>query len=260
MRTLALVILAVPALAATPTLTPPSRVDAVTVYLQSARVTRVARVESARRESCGPRGAPGPELDDDSIRVEGKGGERAPPRRERRAGDVPGGAGGRGARPRGAARAAPGRRPCARGRAAPPRRARSSSSRSARPTRRSARRTSPSAGVLARVGELAGHVERELLSAAAAVQADAARAREEHRAGARRSSKGAGEARRTTKSVGVDVEAERDGVLELAVSLRGRVRRLAADLGRAAGARALHDGADVPRLRVAAHRRGLVGR
>jgi len=64
-------------LAAAPDLAPPSRIDAVTVYRQSARVTRFARVELPS----GParvllRGLPD-ELDDDSIRVEGKGDAKA---------------------------------------------------------------------------------------------------------------------------------------------------------------------------------------
>jgi uncharacterized protein (TIGR02231 family) len=63
--------------AAAPDLSPPSRIDAVTVYRQSARVTRAARVDVPD----GParvllRGLPD-ELDDDSIRVEGKGSSKA---------------------------------------------------------------------------------------------------------------------------------------------------------------------------------------
>jgi uncharacterized protein (TIGR02231 family) len=77
MRPIALVVLAVPALTLAADLRAPSRIDAVTVYLASARVTRLARVELP----------PGPArvvleglpdaLDDDSIRVEGRGRARA---------------------------------------------------------------------------------------------------------------------------------------------------------------------------------------
>jgi uncharacterized protein (TIGR02231 family) len=60
-----------------PDLAPSNRIDAVTVYRQSARVTRAARLDLP----AGParvllRGLP-EELDDDSIRVEGRGGARA---------------------------------------------------------------------------------------------------------------------------------------------------------------------------------------
>jgi uncharacterized protein (TIGR02231 family) len=79
MRTLALALVAfIPALAAaTPTLRPPSRIDAVTVYRQGARVERVSRLElpagAARVILSGlPEG-----LDDDSIRVRGEGTARA---------------------------------------------------------------------------------------------------------------------------------------------------------------------------------------
>jgi uncharacterized protein (TIGR02231 family) len=63
--------------AAPPDLSPPSRIDAVTVYRQSARVSRIVRVDL----SAGPArvllpGLPD-ELDDDSIRVEGKGSAKA---------------------------------------------------------------------------------------------------------------------------------------------------------------------------------------
>ena len=78
MRPLALLALAVlPALPLAADVRGPSRVDAVTVYRSSARVTRVTRVEVP----AGParvllEGLPEP-LDDDSIRVEGKGSSRA---------------------------------------------------------------------------------------------------------------------------------------------------------------------------------------
>jgi uncharacterized protein (TIGR02231 family) len=63
--------------AAAPDLSPASRIDAVTVFRQSARITRAARFDVPD----GParvllRGLPD-ELDDDSIRVEGKGSARA---------------------------------------------------------------------------------------------------------------------------------------------------------------------------------------
>jgi uncharacterized protein (TIGR02231 family) len=71
-------VLAVPRVApAAARVAAPSRIDAVTVYLSTARVTRVARVELP----AGPalvllEGLPD-ELDDDSIRVDGKGTARA---------------------------------------------------------------------------------------------------------------------------------------------------------------------------------------
>jgi uncharacterized protein (TIGR02231 family) len=78
MRTLTLLVLAVPALATAATdLAAPSRIDAVTVYRSSARVTRAARVEvpaGAARVLLA--GLPD-QLDEDSIRVEGKGDARA---------------------------------------------------------------------------------------------------------------------------------------------------------------------------------------
>jgi uncharacterized protein (TIGR02231 family) len=77
MRTLALVAALLPALSAPKDLDSTSRIDAVTVYRSSARVTRAARVDVQ----------PGParvllaglpdQLDDDSIRVEGKGSAKA---------------------------------------------------------------------------------------------------------------------------------------------------------------------------------------
>jgi uncharacterized protein (TIGR02231 family) len=78
MRSLALVVLAVPALAlAVPQLDARSKIDSVTVYRSSARVSRAARLELA----AGParivfEGLPD-QLDDDSLRVEGSGGARA---------------------------------------------------------------------------------------------------------------------------------------------------------------------------------------
>lgn len=78
MRALTLLVLAVPALAAAAAdLAAPSRIDAVTVYRSSARVTRAARIEvpaGAARVLLA--GLPD-QLDDDSIRVEGKGDARA---------------------------------------------------------------------------------------------------------------------------------------------------------------------------------------
>ncbi len=77
MRTAALAAVLLPALSAAADVSPASRLDAVTVYQASARVTRVARADVQ----------PGPsrvlltglpdQLDDDSIRVEGKGSAKA---------------------------------------------------------------------------------------------------------------------------------------------------------------------------------------
>ncbi len=77
MRSLVLAAALIPALSAAADLSAPSRIDAVTVYRSSARVTRAARVEV----QAGPArvllaGLPDP-LDDDSIRVEGKGSAKA---------------------------------------------------------------------------------------------------------------------------------------------------------------------------------------
>lgn len=77
MRALALLVLAVPTLSPATDLRTGSRIDAVTVYRSSARVTRIARVEVPG----GPArvlldGLPEP-LDDDSIQVAGKGTARA---------------------------------------------------------------------------------------------------------------------------------------------------------------------------------------
>ncbi len=78
MRLLALVLLAVPSLSlGSPAVNAPSRIDTVTVYRSGARVSRVARVEllggPARLVFDGfPDG-----LDDDSIRIEGKGTAKA---------------------------------------------------------------------------------------------------------------------------------------------------------------------------------------
>jgi uncharacterized protein (TIGR02231 family) len=224
MRTLALVILAVPALAAaTPTLTPPSRVDAVTVYLQSARVTRVARVEVPHGASRVLLEGLPDELDDDSIRVEGKGASaarllgvsvervtsQAAPAAEARALE---------ARLEGlqdddraledASRAA---------------QARAKFVESLRSTYSEERAKNLAVrGVSSREwAELAGHVERELASAAAAVRKAEAGRRELARSIAQARAeleKVQAKRGRTTKAVGVEVEAERDGVLELAVS------------------------------------------
>lgn len=78
MRALALVALVLPSVAAAATdVAASSRVDAVTVYRSSARVTRAARVElPAGSARVLLRGLP-EMLDDDSIRVEGKGTARA---------------------------------------------------------------------------------------------------------------------------------------------------------------------------------------
>lgn len=77
MRPLALVALAIPALSQAADLRAASHIDAVTVYRSSARVTRVARIELP----AGPArvlldGLPDL-LDDDSVRVEGRGSARA---------------------------------------------------------------------------------------------------------------------------------------------------------------------------------------
>ena len=77
MRSLVLAVALLPALSAAADLTAASRIDAVTVYQSSARVTRAARVEvqpgAARVLLAGLPDA----LDDDSIRVEGKGSAKA---------------------------------------------------------------------------------------------------------------------------------------------------------------------------------------
>ncbi|GEJ59558.1 mucoidy inhibitor MuiA family protein [Anaeromyxobacter diazotrophicus] len=65
------------ALAAPAAVTAPSRVDAVTVYRSSARVTRAARVELAAGAARVLLAGLPDQLDDDSIRVEGKGTARA---------------------------------------------------------------------------------------------------------------------------------------------------------------------------------------
>ncbi len=77
MRTLALAVALVPVLSAAADVSAASRIDAVTVYRSSARVTRAARVEvqpGAARVLLA--GLPD-QLDDDSIRVEGKGSAKA---------------------------------------------------------------------------------------------------------------------------------------------------------------------------------------
>ncbi len=77
MRPLVLAVALVPALSAAADLAAASRIDAVTVYQSSARVTRAARVEvqpgPARVLLAGLPDA----LDDDSIRVEGRGSAKA---------------------------------------------------------------------------------------------------------------------------------------------------------------------------------------
>jgi uncharacterized protein (TIGR02231 family) len=77
MRTLAVLSLLLPSLSAASDVRAPSRVDAVTVYRSTARVTRAARVEIP----AGPArilldGLPD-QLDDDSLRVQGKGSAKA---------------------------------------------------------------------------------------------------------------------------------------------------------------------------------------
>ena len=77
MRTLAVLALIVPALSAASDVRAPSRIDAVTVYRSTARVTRAARVEvSAGAARILLEGLPD-QLDDDSLRVEGKGSAKA---------------------------------------------------------------------------------------------------------------------------------------------------------------------------------------
>jgi len=77
MRPLTVLAAVLPVLSAAADLSVPSRIDAVTVYRSSARITRSARVDL----TAGPArvllaGLPDP-LDDDSIRVEGKGTSKA---------------------------------------------------------------------------------------------------------------------------------------------------------------------------------------
>lgn len=77
MRSIAFLALALPTLAASADLHAPSRIDAVTVYRSSARVTRVARLDvSAGSARVVLDGLPDV-VDDDSIRVEGKGSAKA---------------------------------------------------------------------------------------------------------------------------------------------------------------------------------------
>lgn len=77
MRTLALLSLVLPLAAAASDVRAPSRIDAVTVYRSTARVTRAARVEvGAGAARVLLEGLPD-QLDDDSLRVEGKGSARA---------------------------------------------------------------------------------------------------------------------------------------------------------------------------------------
>ncbi len=206
-----------------PTLNPPSRVDAVTVYRQSARVTRVARVELPDGASRVVLEGLPEELDDDSIRVEGKGAARA------RVFGV--------SVERVTAQAAV----TAEARAVEERlerlqdddraledasrlaQARAKFVESLRSTYSEERAKNLAVrGVSAREwAELAAHVERELADATAAVRkADVARrelARKLAQARAELEKVQAKRAR-TTKAIGVEVEAERDGALELAVS------------------------------------------
>jgi uncharacterized protein (TIGR02231 family) len=77
MRPITVLAAVFPVLSAAADLSVPSRIDAVTVYRSSARITRAARVDL----TAGParvllEGLPDP-LDDDSIRVEGKGTSKA---------------------------------------------------------------------------------------------------------------------------------------------------------------------------------------
>ncbi len=77
MRTLALLALTLPVLSAASDVRAPSRVDAVTVYRSTARVTRAAKVEvPAGAARILLEGLPD-QLDDDSLRVEGKGSAKA---------------------------------------------------------------------------------------------------------------------------------------------------------------------------------------
>ncbi|WP_242339495.1 MULTISPECIES: mucoidy inhibitor MuiA family protein [unclassified Anaeromyxobacter] len=224
MRTLALVALAVPALAAAaPSLSPASRIDAVTVYRQSARVTRVARVElPAGASRVVLEGLPD-ELDDDSIRVEGKGAARARVfgvSVERVTAQAAVTAEARAVEERierlqdddraleDASRAA---------------QARAKFVESLRSTYSEERAKNLAVrGVSVREwAELAGHVERELADAAARVRKAEAGRRELARKLAQARAeleKVQSKRARTTKAVGVELEAERDGALELAVS------------------------------------------
>jgi uncharacterized protein (TIGR02231 family) len=77
MRAIAFLALALPAIAASADLRAPSRIDAVTVYRSSARVTRVARLDLAAGSARVVLDGLPDLIDDDSIRVEGKGSARA---------------------------------------------------------------------------------------------------------------------------------------------------------------------------------------
>ncbi len=78
MRQLAIVLLAIPALAdAAPTVTAHSRIASVTVYRSSARVSRAARLDLPTGASRVVLEGLPDQLDDDSIRVEGKGAAKA---------------------------------------------------------------------------------------------------------------------------------------------------------------------------------------
>jgi uncharacterized protein (TIGR02231 family) len=224
MRAFAFAILAIPALAAAaPALRPPSRIDAVTVYRESARVTRVAKVDlpdGATRVVL--EGLPD-ELDDDSIRVEGKGAAKA------RVFGV------------GVERVTAQEAVTAEARAVEERierlqdedrvledsgraaQARAKFVESLRSTYSEERAKNLAVrGVSVREwAELAGHVERELADAAAAVRkAEMGRRELARRIAQARADLEKVQAKRgrTTKAISVEVEAERGGALELAVS------------------------------------------
>ena len=237
---LALAVLVLPALSlAAPAVKAPSRIDAVTVYRTGARVTRVARVDlpagaGARR----PRGAPGPARRRlDARRGEGRARarvfgvtRRADHRRRRRCR--------RGARRRGAARAAAGRGPRPR-RPDQAAQARLEFVRSLRSTYSEERAKNLAVrGVTAREwAELAAFVAGELQEATQEVRkAEVARRELGRRIAQARADLEKVQAKRgkTTKTVVVEVEAERAGPLERRGLLRGRRRGLAAGLGRAA--------------------------
>lgn len=224
MRTLALVILSIPALAAAaPALRPPSRIDAVTVYRESARVTRVAKVElpdGATRVVL--EGLPD-ELDDDSIRVEGKGAAKARVFGvgvERVTAQEAVTAEARAVEERIERLQDEDRALEDAGRAA---QARAKFVESLRSTYSEERAKNLAVrGVSVREwAELAGHVERELADAAAAVRkAEVGRRELARRIAQARADLEKVQAKRgrTTKAISVEVEAERGGALELAVS------------------------------------------
>lgn len=224
MRTLALVILSIPTLAAAaPALRPPSRIDAVTVYRESARVTRVAKVElpdGATRVVL--EGLPD-ELDDDSIRVEGKGAAKARVFGvgvERMTAQEAVTAEARAVEERIERLQDEDRALEDAGRAA---QARAKFVESLRSTYSEERAKNLAVrGVSVREwAELAGHVERELADAAAAVRkAEVGRRELARRIAQARADLEKVQAKRgrTTKAISVEVEAERGGALELAVS------------------------------------------